>query len=37
MESEVAVWSLADLECAISGDISKKEMKKIIESIYEGG
>lgn len=26
MESEVAVWSLADLECAISGDISKKEM-----------
>lgn len=24
MESEVAVWSLADLECAISGDISKK-------------
>ena len=37
MESEVAVWSLAVLECAISGDISKKEMKKIIESIYEGG
>lgn len=37
MESEVAVWSLADLECVISGDISKKEMKKIIESIYEGG
>lgn len=32
MESEVAVWSLADLECAISGDISKKEMKKIIET-----
>ena len=29
MESEVAVWSLADLECAISGDISKKEMKNI--------
>ena len=37
MESEVAVWSLENLECAISGDISKKEMKKIIESIYEGG
>jgi hypothetical protein len=30
-----AVWVNADLECSISGDISKSEMQRMIQSIYK--
>ena len=34
---QVAVWSNSNIECAISGDVSKIEIEKMLDSIYEDG
>ena len=31
-----AVWQNGELECRISGDVTRQEIKKIVTSIYEG-
>ena len=31
-----AVWTNKNYECSIGGDISEDELRKMIDSIYEG-
>lgn len=35
LEEELAVWAAGNLECSISGDVSREELISMIDSIYE--
>ena len=37
IDKQVAVWNQGNVECVISGNISYSDLKKMIDSIYDGG
>ena len=37
IDKQVAVWNKGNVECVISGNISYSDLKKMIDSIYDGG